>query len=76
MGLCCAAPATADNSSIPGTRFLTIHGDFFSPETRTITSALKISGVKFELVNVDQFKGEHKKEPYLDMNPTGSLPTI
>jgi glutathione S-transferase len=32
--------------------------------------------VKHEFHNVDQFKGDHKKEPYLSLNPTGSIPTL
>jgi glutathione S-transferase len=35
-----------------------------------------MGGVPHEFHMVDSFKGEHKKEEYLKMNPTGSLPTI
>ena len=39
-------------------------------------SILSFGNVKYELHIVDQFKGEHKNEKYLNINPTGSLPTL
>ena len=35
-----------------------------------------MGGVPHEYHPVDQFKGDHKKEEYLKINPTGSLPTV
>ena len=35
-----------------------------------------MGGVTHEFHPVDQFKGEHKKEEYAKVNPTGTLPTI
>lgn len=60
----------------PGGGKLVIFGDYFSPETRTIITMLKAAGVPHEVQLVDQFKGEHKKDAYLQINPTGSIPTI
>lgn len=37
---------------------------------------IQMCGIKHEFHNVDIFKGEHKKEAYLQMNPTGSVPTL
>ena len=47
-------------STRPGQGQLLIWGDYFSPETRTIIAMLMITGIKFELELVDQFKGENK----------------
>src|SRR5437868_2018667 len=74
MGVC----GSKDNSSLdrPGQGVLTVWGDYFSPETRTILTMLTLGQVKHEFQAVDQFKGEHRKDQYLAINPTGSLPTI
>jgi glutathione S-transferase len=37
---------------------------------------LQMGSVRYDFHPVDQFKGEHKKESYLKINPTGSLPTM
>jgi hypothetical protein len=44
---------------------LTVWGDYFSPDTRTILTALYIAGVPHLFNEIDQFKNEHKKEDYL-----------
>ena len=74
MGGC----GSKDNNTLerPGQGVLTIWGDYFTPETRTIVAILQMCSIKFEFHSVDQFKGEHKKEEYLAMNPTGSIPTL
>ena len=74
MGLC----GTKEQPIIdkPVSNVLTVWGDYFSPETRTIMVILSSCDVKHELNIVDQFQGDHKKEKYLQMNPTGSHPTI
>ena len=75
MGLC----TSKENSTLdkPGaSSMLTVWGDYFSPETRTIMVILHQGQVKCDLQIVDQFKGEHKSEKYLAINPTGSHPTI
>ena len=53
-----------------------IWGDFFSAETRTMLVMLKMSNVQHEVRIIDQFLGDHKSEEYLNMNPTGQIPTI
>ena len=42
----------------PGGGKLTVWGDFFSADTRTILSILYIAGVPYNLEEVDQFKGD------------------
>ena len=38
--------------------------------------SLDFIGAPYELVHVDYFKGEHKAEPYLSLNPNASLPAM
>ncbi len=35
-----------------------------------------MGSIKHDFNTVDQFKGEHKKESYLAVNPTGGLPAM
>lgn len=49
----------------PGSGKLTIWGDYFNSDTRTILSILYIAGVPHAMEEVDQFKGDHKKDSYL-----------
>lgn len=73
MGIC----GSKDNAlERPNQGVLTVYGDFFSTETRTLMTIIKMGDVKHEFTEMDQFKGDHKKEQYLKLNPTGSLPTI
>ena len=60
----------------PGAGKLTVWGDFFNADTRTILSLLYIAGVPHQFEEVDYFKGEHQKEPYLSVNPTGQIPMV
>ena len=55
---------------------LTLHGDYFSSEVRTIVAGLQFCGVQFTFKEVNTLIGEHKEEPYLAVNPTGSVPTL
>ena len=44
---------------------LTVWGDYFNSDTRTILSILHIAGIPHAIEEVDQFRGDHKKESYL-----------
>lgn len=55
---------------------MTVYGDYFSPETRTLMTMIEMGQVPHNFHAVDQFKGDHKREEYLKLNPTGSMPTI
>lgn len=37
---------------------------------------LYIAGVPHQFQEIDTFKGDHKKETYLALNPTASIPLI
>lgn len=55
----------------PGNGKLTVWGDHFNSDTRTILSIIEIAGVPYSLEEIDQFKGDHKKDSYLAINPSG-----
>lgn len=74
MGLC--GGKESGSLERPGQGILTVYGDFFSPETRTLMAMIQMGGIPHNFHPVDQFKGDHKKEEYLKLNPTGSLPTL
>ena len=50
---------------------LTLHGDYFASEVRTIVACLQYCQVKFTFREVNTLIGQHKEEPYLAINPTG-----
>ena len=60
----------------PGSGKLTVWGDYFNADTRTILSILFIAGIPHQFEEVDQFKQEQKKESYLAQNPSGQIPMI
>jgi glutathione S-transferase len=60
----------------PGSGKLTVWGDFFNSDTRTILAILQIAGVPHDIQEIDQFKGDHKKESYLAQNPAGQIPMM
>ncbi len=35
-----------------------------------------LAGIAYEVINLDLAKGEHKKPPYLSINPAGQVPAI
>lgn len=37
---------------------------------------MSILDVPFELVEIDMYGGEHKREPYLSLNPFGQMPAL
>ena len=37
---------------------------------------LAILGVEYEIVDVDMYGGEHKREPFLTLNPFGQMPAL
>ena len=70
MGACPSHPVERPTTKI------TVYGDHFSAETRTIINVLEICSLEYDFQHIDQLKGEHKKEPYFKINPSGYLPTI
>ena len=74
MGVLCGKESSTLDK--PGQSILTVWGDFFSSETRTIMTMIRMADLKHEFHEIDQFKGDHKTEDYLKLNPIGTLPTV
>jgi glutathione S-transferase len=55
---------------------LKIHADPITVNCRKVLAGLDLIGAPYELVHVDYFKGEHKAEPYLTLNPNASVPSM
>lgn len=74
MGLC--GGKESNSLERPGQGILTVYGDYFTGETRTLMTMIALGQVPHLFVAVDQFKADHRRDDYLKLNPTGSLPTI
>lgn len=53
-----------------------IHADPITVNCRKVLAGLDLIGAPYELAHVDYFKGEHKAEPYLSLNPNASVPAM
>ena len=53
-----------------------IHRHPLSGHSHRVELFAKLSGINHELVDVDLLADEHKKEPFLSLNPTGQVPVI
>ena len=55
---------------------LTVYGDSFDPDTRTILVLLRIAGAEFKFTEIDRFQNQHKQNDYLIVNPLGEIPCL
>ena len=53
-----------------------IYADPITVNCRKVIAGFELIGAPYELVHVDYFKGEHKAEPYLSLNPNASVPAL
>ena len=53
-----------------------IYADPITVNCRKVLAGFQLIGAPYELVHVDYFKGEHKGEAYLRLNPNGSVPAM
>ncbi len=53
-----------------------IHRHPLSGHAHRIELLAKLAGINHELVEVDLLAGEHKKPPFLSLNPAGQVPVI
>jgi len=60
----------------PGSQKLTVYGDHFNSDTRTLLGILKIAGVPHAFERVNMLNEDHRKESYLRINPSGQIPMI
>ncbi|OWM77996.1 glutathione S-transferase APIC-like [Punica granatum] len=55
---------------------LKVHGNPMSTAATRVLACLIEKGLEFEFVMVDMRSGEHKKEPFLSLNPFGQVPAF
>ncbi|ESW15845.1 hypothetical protein PHAVU_007G107200 [Phaseolus vulgaris] len=53
-----------------------LHGNPFSAATMRATASLYEKQLEFEFIMIDMKNGEHKKEPFLLLNPFGQVPAF
>lgn len=53
-----------------------IHRHPLSGHSHRVELFAKLGGINHELVDVDLLAGEHKREPFLSLNPAGQVPVI
>ncbi|KAK4407027.1 Glutathione S-transferase PARB [Sesamum angolense] len=53
-----------------------VHGSLFSTAAMRVFACLNEKGLEYEFVPVDMRAGEHKKEPFLSLNPFGQVPAF
>ena len=53
-----------------------IHRHPLSGHSHRVELFAKLGGINHELIDVDLLSGEHKKEPFLSLNPAGQVPVI
>ncbi|KAM3376623.1 glutathione S-transferase [Capsicum galapagoense] len=53
-----------------------VHGPIMSPAVMRVVAALKEKNLEFELVPVNMQNGDHKKEPFITLNPFGQVPAF
>ncbi|MCL7039181.1 hypothetical protein MKW94_027358 [Papaver nudicaule] len=55
---------------------LKVHGSAISTATQRVIAAINENGLEYELVHVNLAEGEHKREPFLSLNPFGQVPAF
>lgn len=55
---------------------LRLHGTMASINAYKVRLLLAILDRPYELVDIDMYGGEHKREPYLSLNPFGQMPAM
>lgn len=53
-----------------------IYADPITVNCRKVIAGFEMIGAPYQLVHVDYFKGEHKVEPYVSLNPNASVPAM
>jgi glutathione S-transferase len=53
-----------------------IHRHALSGHSHRVELLVNLAGINHELVDVDLLAGEHKKEPFLKLNPAGQVPVV
>ena len=55
---------------------LRLHGTMASINAYKVRLLLEMLEIPYELVEIDMYGGEHKREPFLSLNPFGQMPAM
>jgi glutathione S-transferase len=58
------------------TNAIRIHRHALSGHSHRVELFASLAGIKHDLIDVDLMSGEHKKQPFLTLNPSGQVPVI
>lgn len=58
------------------TNAIRIHRHALSGHSHRVELFASLAGINHDLIDVDLMSGEHKKEPFLTLNPSGQVPVI
>ncbi|MDH3742369.1 MAG: glutathione S-transferase [Hyphomicrobiales bacterium] len=58
------------------TNAIRIHRHALSGHSHRVELFANLAGINHALVDVDLMSGEHKKEPFLTLNPSGQVPVV
>ncbi|KDP28124.1 hypothetical protein JCGZ_13895 [Jatropha curcas] len=53
-----------------------VHGNPISTATQRVLATLYEKDLEFEFVHIDLATGEHKREPFISLNPFGQVPAL
>ncbi|HEX5419369.1 MAG TPA: glutathione S-transferase family protein [Gammaproteobacteria bacterium] len=53
-----------------------LHSTIGSINGYKVRILLSMLGLRYELVDIDMYGGEHKREPFLSLNPFGQMPAL
>jgi glutathione S-transferase len=53
-----------------------LHSTMGSINGYKVRLLLSMLGLRYELVDIDMYGGEHKREPFLSLNPFGQMPAL
>ncbi|MED6189498.1 hypothetical protein PIB30_096505 [Stylosanthes scabra] len=53
-----------------------VHGNPFSMATMRVTAVLYEKDLLFQFINIDMMNSQHKKEPFISLNPFGQVPAF
>ena len=58
------------------TNAIRIHRHALSGHSHRVELFASLAGINHDLIDVDLMSGEHKKEPFLTLNPSGQVPVL
>ncbi|PIN00787.1 Glutathione S-transferase [Handroanthus impetiginosus] len=53
-----------------------VHGSVTTTATMRVLASLNEKGLDYEIVPIDLSTGDHKREPFLNLNPFGQVPAL